>query len=285
MHKLVAFKAETMPVIGCALACVSWFIDSAIDTYVFNTQKPYLESLLHPEAIDLWSRCQFTILLMVFSIIAMYVMRRQEKIKKQINKHNGELERIAKERMDELYLKNSILKKEIIEHQKIEKELAHLATIDPLTLISNRRKFDDVLRYELTRDSRYHNELAVIFCDLDHFKSINDQYGHNIGDDVLKEFARLISSKIRKTDIFSRWGGEEFAILLPETSLATAIQTAEKLRSETEKHLFPHVDNITASFGVSQFIDGDNETTFINRADNALYNAKKNGRNRVEVLP
>jgi diguanylate cyclase (GGDEF)-like protein len=285
MHKPVALKPVIMPVIGCALACVSWFIDSAIDSYIFNTQKPYLESLLHPETIDLWSRCQFIILLMVFSIIAMYMMRRDEKIRQQINKHNDEVEHVAKQRMDDLHLKNSRLQQEIIEHQKIEEELAHLATIDPLTLISNRRKFDEVLRYELTRDSRYHNELTLIFFDLDHFKTINDQHGHKIGDDVLKEFTRLISGKIRKTDVFSRWGGEEFAILLPETSLATAIQTAEKLRSETENHLFPYVGKITASFGVSQFFDGDNENTFINRADNALYRAKRNGRNRIEVLP
>jgi diguanylate cyclase (GGDEF)-like protein len=160
----------------------------------------------------------------------------------------------------------------------------HLATIDPLTLISNRRKFDDVLHYELNRDARYKNELSLIFCDLDYFKLINDGHGHKIGDDVLKEFTALVSSNIRKTDIFARWGGEEFVLLLPETDIETAQHTAEKLRIATEKHEFSYIGKMTASFGVTQFIDADDEITFIKRADDALYSAKKNGRNRVEVL-
>jgi len=225
------------------------------------------------------------LLLLAFSLLAMLLLRRHRKTRAQLNKYRHKLKHVVDERMNDLSTKNTILEAEIIQHQKNEAELAHLATIDPLTLISNRRKFDDMLHYELNRDSRYHKGLSLIFCDLDHFKSINDEHGHKIGDDVLKEFTRLVSSHIRKTDTFSRWGGEEFVLLLPETNIARTTKIAEKLRKETERYHFPHVGNITASFGVTQFIVGDNKTTFIHRADKALYKSKQNGRNRVEVLP
>ena len=100
-----------------------------------------------------------------------------------------------------------------------------------------------------------------------------------------KAFTRVVSDNIRKTDVVARWGGEEFALLLPETSIMIAASTAEKLRKETEQFDFPHVGHITASFGVTQYIEGDTEASLINRADDALYKAKKNGRNRVQMLP
>ena len=213
------------------------------------------------------------------------MLRRHHKTRSLLKAYKHKLEHVIDERMNELCTNNTILKAEIIQYQKNEAELAHLATIDPLTLISNRRKFDDMLNYELNRDSRNHKGLSLIFCDLDYFKSINDEYGHKVGDNVLKAFTCLVSRHIRKTDTFSRWGGEEFALLLPETNIAKTFKIAEKLRKEIESHDFPNVGNITASFGVTQFIAGDNETTFINRADEALYRSKQNGRNRVEAQP
>ena len=285
MYRLKIPKPESLPVIGCVLACLFWFIDSAIDTFVFNTQHLYIESLLDPGAVELWSRCQVILLLMAFSLAAMLILRRYQKTRILLKEYKHKLENVAEQRMNELCTKNTILEAEILEQKKIEAELVQLASIDPLTLISNRRKFDDMLHYELNRDSRYHNGLSLIFCDLDHFKAINDVHGHKVGDDVLKEFTRLVSSHIRKTDTFSRWGGEEFALLLPDTNIARATKIAEKLRKETERYDFPCVGKVTASFGVSQFIVGDDESTLINRADKALYNSKQNGRNRVETLP
>lgn len=285
MYRLKMPKPESLPVIGCVLACLFWFIDSAIDTFVFNTQYLYIESLLDPGAVELWSRCQVILLLMAFSLAAMLILRRYQKTRILLKEYKHKLENVAEQRMNELCTKNTILEAEIVEQKKIEAELVQLASIDPLTLISNRRKFDDMLHYELDRDSRYHNGLSLIFCDLDHFKAINDVHGHKVGDDVLKEFTRLVSSHIRKTDTFSRWGGEEFALLLPDTNIARATKIAEKLRKETERYDFPCACKVTASFGVSQFIVGDDEATLIKRADKALYSSKQNGRNRVETLP
>jgi len=284
MNKFKELRAESIPVIGGVIACLFWLIDSAVDTYIFKTNHLYIETLLSSDNVEVCGRCQVVILLMTFSLIIMLMLRRHHRIRKQLHRYKCELESIVEDRTNALLLKNTLLKKEIMARQKIEKELLHLATIDPLTSIPNRRKFDDVLHYELTRDSRYKNELSLIFCDLDYFKLINDGYGHKIGDDVLREFTDLVSSTIRKTDLFARWGGEEFVLLLPETDIQTALQTAEKLRLATEKYAFCYIETMTASFGVTQFIDGDDEATFIKRADDALYMAKKNGRNRIEVL-
>jgi diguanylate cyclase (GGDEF)-like protein len=285
MNILKELRPESIPVIGGVIACLFWFIDSAVDTYIFKTSHLYVETLLAPDNVEVCARCQVIILLMLFSLVIMFMLRRHHRIRKQLHNYKCELECIVEDRTNALSLKNTLLKNEILARQKIEKELVHLATIDPLTSIPNRRKFDDMLHYELNRDTRYKNKLSLIFCDLDYFKLINDGYGHKIGDDVLKEFTTMVCKNIRRTDIFARWGGEEFILLLPETDIKTALYTAEKLRMTTEEYEFSYIEKMTASFGVTQFIDGDDETTFIKRADDALYMAKKNGRNRVESLP
>ena len=271
--------------VGLLFACIFWFVESAIDTFVFEQQRLYLENLLMPDTIELWMRCQIVFLIMSISLVAMFFMRRQYRITRQLENYKRELEDIVFERTSVLSLKNVMLEKEIMERLKIEADLLHLATIDPLTSIPNRRKFNEVLDYELRRDSRYDNNLSLILCDLDNFKYVNDEHGHNIGDNVLKDFVQLISDNIRITDIFARWGGEEFVLLLPETDMHTAIEMADKLRLTAEKYQHPTAGKVTASFGVTQFMKGDNETKFINRADDALYKAKKGGRNKVESHP
>jgi diguanylate cyclase (GGDEF)-like protein len=278
-------RPESMPVIGSVLACLFWFIDSAVDTFVFKTHRLYLEDLLAPDPGELWMRVQFVLLLMAFSLLTMLMLNRHHRVRNKLKKYKSDFENIVDQRTVDMHLTNTLLKEEIQERQKIEEKLIQLATIDPLTSIPNRRKFDEVLEYEMNRDARYKNELSLVFCDLDYFKKINDEHGHKIGDDVLKAFTRVVSDNIRKTDVVARWGGEEFALLLPETSIMIAASTAEKLRRETERFDFPHVGHISASFGVTQYIEGDTEASLINRADDALYKAKKNGRNRVEMLP
>lgn len=269
--------------IGLFIACLFWFIDSVIDTYYFGADRLYIENLLRPATIELWGRIQVVSMLMIFSLILMFMLQRHNRIRLTLQNYKLELENIVEQRTSELCIKNSMLEEEICQRQRIEEELVHLATIDTLTSIANRRKFDEALNYEIGRDSRYNNKLSLIFCDLDHFKSINDRYGHKVGDETLKTFARLLSHNIRTTDIFARWGGEEFVLLLPETDVQTAAITAEKLRVIIEDHYFPQVGKISASFGVTEYIETDNESSFIQRADDALYTAKKNGRNRVEV--
>lgn len=283
MKSLIAIRPETIPFIGAAFSCISWVSDSFIDTYVFDSGQLFIESLLIPDSMEIWYRAQVITVLMLFSLVAMVLLRYQVKITQQLNQYKDRLEHIVEERTHDLTTRNNQLKNEITERLKIEAELEHLANIDPLTSILNRRKFNEILSYEIRRDERYRNNLSLILCDLDKFKNVNDKFGHDSGDQALIEFTLMVSKTIRKADIFSRWGGEEFAILLPETSLEEATQIASKLRLVTEATMIPHIGRITSSFGVAEYQAGDDEEALIKRADMALYKAKKNGRNRVEV--
>lgn|GEM_PF-3466720 len=164
-----------------------------------------------------------------------------------------------------------------------EAELRRLATTDPLTEIANRRRFDTQVKSEVSRAFRYNEDLTLLMLDIDYFKQINDTYGHESGDDILKKVAKKISSDIREADLLSRWGGEEFMILLPQTNAATGKQMAERVRRNIENHNF-RLTNISISIGVTTLTQQDNISTLIERVDKALYKAKENGRNCVFVI-
>ncbi len=170
---------------------------------------------------------------------------------------------------------------DISDRKKLEDELANLASTDALTGVLNRHRFKEVILSEITRAKRYGNSLSLIMFDLDFFKNINDTYGHNTGDMVLRQAAQIIQENIRETDVVARWGGEEFLVLCPESSKEEAIQIADKLRLMVERYSFEEVQGITMSCGVTDFQDEDTMDIFINRADEALYLAKEQGRNTV----
>ncbi|MEA2100354.1 MAG: diguanylate cyclase, partial [Campylobacterota bacterium] len=160
-----------------------------------------------------------------------------------------------------------------------------LSSIDSLTGIFNRSKFELELRIEIDRVHRYDSgTFSLIFFDIDHFKSINDNFGHLEGDNALKEIAKLIKSHIRSTDTLARWGGEEFVVIMPQTSLKQIQTVAEIFRKVISETTFNLIGKITCSFGVSEFKKDDNAQSVILRADKAMYMAKENGRDRVEVM-
>ncbi|MBZ0157762.1 MAG: diguanylate cyclase [Alphaproteobacteria bacterium] len=161
--------------------------------------------------------------------------------------------------------------------------LKQLSSTDNLTQIYNRRAFNDLLAAELLRAQRYKTQLSLIMFDIDHFKRINDTFGHMTGDEVLKSLVRIVKGSIRSVDVFARWGGEEFMILAPETDEEATYGVAERLRREVEKHCFDTVGHLTASFGVATFRGEDQADILVKRVDDALYRAKEGGRNRVEV--
>lgn len=178
-----------------------------------------------------------------------------------------------------------------IERKKLEVTLKqtrdlfeHQARIDFLTGIFNRQMFGELLEAELQRATRHGSELSLIMFDLDHFKQINDTYGHATGDAVLLAISGLVSDQIRAHDIFARWGGEEFMVLVPSSNEAQAQALAEKLRYLCEMHDFGSGLKVTASFGITQWVHDDDVQSFVNRADQALYLAKQTGRNRVTCL-
>lgn len=140
---------------------------------------------------------------------------------------------------------------------------------------------DITAKKEIERATRYSQKLSFIMIDMDHFKDVNDTYGHQVGDDVLIVTAKLISEHVRNVDIVGRYGGEEFVVICPNIGLEEVEIVAEKLRAETQKHNFDKVGSKTISLGVAEFIRGDTPDDLVKKADTALYKAKEEGRNRV----
>ncbi len=173
------------------------------------------------------------------------------------------------------------------ELQEANEKLQELAVTDPLTKIFNRRVFSGKMTEEIERSRRYEHPMAVAMIDVDHFKQFNDMEGHPIGDEALKKVAHTIKGKIRKTDVFCRYGGEEFCLMMPETDLVAGKEICERLRASVENAVFQGKQGrayLTVSIGVAGFPEhGDNISELIENADEALYQAKNSGRNRVMI--
>ncbi|MEA3362393.1 MAG: diguanylate cyclase [Thermodesulfobacteriota bacterium] len=160
-------------------------------------------------------------------------------------------------------------------------QVEQLAVTDTLTETYNRRKFDETIIHEHQRAERGKSPFSLIMLDIDHFKKVNDKFGHSTGDQVLKQLSRLIRGLVRQGDLLIRWGGEEFLILLPNTLIEEAGPFAERIRFEVEQEQFTDAGSITISLGVAQLREGDSTDTLLQRVDNGLYQAKQEGRNRV----
>jgi two-component system cell cycle response regulator len=177
-----------------------------------------------------------------------------------------------------------------LQQGKADKEkLERLANFDSLTGLHNRQAILGKLREIINHAKRYKKNFSLIMLDLDHFKKVNDRYGHLTGDDVLEKVAALIGRNIRNTDVAGRYGGEEFIIILTQTDLPSASDVAERIRKVIERAEMRdsagNVFSITVSQGLSGWEPGEDAYSLISRADEALYKAKENGRNRVEISP
>ncbi|MFL0197565.1 GGDEF domain-containing protein [Clostridium sp. WILCCON 0269] len=161
------------------------------------------------------------------------------------------------------------------------KELLDMSITDPLTGIYNRGKFNEDLKKWIDYSKRYRASFSVAIFDLDNFKRINDTYGHLVGDKVIVGTVNVIKNSIRQTDVFARWGGEEFVLLFPNTNRQQAIELTERLRVLISHNKFEKVGSVTCSFGLATFKENDNADSLINSADELLYTAKKGGKNRV----
>ncbi|MCU7806129.1 MAG: diguanylate cyclase [Candidatus Thiodiazotropha sp. (ex Lucinoma borealis)] len=165
------------------------------------------------------------------------------------------------------------------DYSKIQK----ISITDKLTQLSNRTHSDEYMRRQLAHSSENSSQIVVIIADIDHFKSINDRYGHLTGDQVLREFSMILKQCTRVQDFIGRWGGEEFIIVMPDVGIEQAIKNAERLRATIEQHNFGEAGQVTASFGISFGIEGDTQEDLMKRADQCLYKAKQQGRNQVVV--
>jgi diguanylate cyclase (GGDEF)-like protein len=169
-----------------------------------------------------------------------------------------------------------------IENARLHTVVRRQAVTDELTDLANRRRFMEVLQQEVARALRFDTPLSLVLFDLDHFKQINDRFGHQTGDDVLRRAARVIRERVRETDLPARIGGEEFGVILTGTGGAGALAVAEQLRHDLSQYVdVPGEWTVTASFGVAVLHDGDTAELLIGAADRALYRAKADGRNVV----
>ncbi len=194
------------------------------------------------------------------------------------------------QRENEITEMNCMLKKELENHKKTEEllrkvneELENSAYTDQLTNVWNRRCLTRNINAQLDLIQEQKEKISLLILDLDNFKKVNDRYGHQVGDKVLIEFTELIKLNIRNTDSITRWGGEEFLIVVPGLDSQRAFDYAERLRKAVESHIFSFVGHITVSIGVAELKENEDIDNWIKRVDDALYKAKSTNRNRVEI--
>ncbi|GEM_PF-374927 len=196
------------------------------------------------------------------------------------HEHNSDIHVVVANRVDEDLFIELYLDRYVTD---LIRELKFLADVDSLTGLYNRRKIEEILRQEIERAKRYGSPLSILLIDVDNFKQINDTYGHQKGDEVLRKMASLIRAEIRATDAVGRFGGEEFLIVLPQTDHQSALRVAERLRRRMAGTDFG-VDRLTVSIGVTSLKGNEDMKTLFARVDRAMYLAKEKGRNRVESL-
>ncbi|MBI5665841.1 MAG: GGDEF domain-containing protein [Nitrospirae bacterium] len=223
-----------------------------------------------------------------FNSIKMAVISKIENINKSIEtKREHDMRRLneTEKTLDEMGRRMSEIKREADEIRKKSQEIEFESVHDNLTGLYNRRAYDQKITETLAALERYNVPASLMICDIDYFKKINDTFGHKVGDLALKKLGSLLKERLRINDFVARYGGEEFAVILSHTDLKGAIQAGEGVRSYIDKAVFSYKDQkipLTISIGVSVFIKGDNGSTVFERADSALYLAKKSGRNSVK---
>lgn len=275
---------KSLALLSVLVSLAFWVLDSCVDAFLLEESESFYEAFFMPEPAELWMRSIVVVLMIVFGMYARRLLNSQQQISDELTHYKNGLEQIVEERTKKLAEINVLLTQEIAERKEVEKKLQDLAITDSLTQLYNRRKFDELLDFEIEKDKRYQLGVSLIYCDIDNFKAINDTYGHEAGDEVLIKFSKLMKELLRESDIVARWGGEEFIILIPNKTAEVARTIAEKMRKALEDLAFPNIGTVTASFGVTHYINQDTKHTMFRRVDEALYSAKANGRNRVEVI-
>lgn len=220
-------------------------------------------------------------------------MKRESFLDVLNNAQTAELQKAVLEllaREHDYRIQDGLFKQLIKEYAAVAKQLEKkvgevtwLSQTDSLTQIYNRHKLAEIFPLESARAKVHGTQLAVILFDIDHFKKVNDVYGHETGDSVLKELTHLVKTAIRKTDLFVRWGGEEFLLLVPDT-MNEVEQLAERIRQQVMLYPFSKVGTVTISLGVAGYDpEVDTLDSLVAKADEVLYKAKQGGRNKVEV--
>jgi diguanylate cyclase len=266
---------------------------SEVQEFISNTQNIDAQSFQHRKAAD------GTVRNSVVSIRdavndATEIEMLQEELSIQLNQIVGAMDSLKSEeqkRKDELLSNYNVLKERVNEmEQEAEKVQDFIvkerkkARLDELTRLPNRTAYNEIINHQLENFKRYDKPLTLVVCDLDHFKLVNDSYGHLAGDKVLSLVAKILSKGTRASDFVTRYGGEEFALILPATDAKSAARVMDKIRRLICKSPFNYRGDpisISMSFGVTEAIESDSIESFFTRADEALYKAKASGRNKV----
>lgn len=241
---------------GVLMVPLFWLLDGVIDVYLFGLGEAVHHGLFELEPVELYMRLLVSALFVVFGLYAAVMLDRAERAGQALRESNAELERL-------------------------KSELEHLVVADPLTGTYNRRKFHEVLDRAVSNATRHDHRFALLMIDVDHFKSINDTYGHQVGDEVLRNVCERIRGAVRSADQLFRVGGEEFCLLANVAGGEDIGPLAEKLRKVVADRPFAVVGNVTVSVGIANFMEGDTQESIYARADDAMYEAKRKGRNCV----
>ena len=186
-----------------------------------------------------------------------------------------------------VYVYVNALKQKTQEYQHVHRlymDQSKRSVTDSLTQLYNRLKLDEELEIAFEHYQKHNKPFALIMIDIDHFKAVNDRFGHQVGDTVLRHISKLLADTSRASDIVGRWGGEEFLIICQDTNVNGAYQLAEKLRASIERYVIEKEYGITASFGVGEAATDMGRSQFLQQVDEALYEAKRKGRNRIEIV-
>lgn len=264
-------KPMLFPVAGFLLGVCIWLVDALVDIYVLGEEQSLYENVFTPEgSTEIWMRTLVLIVFVIMGFFARYILLKHIKLDKTLLEYQKELELSVSERTQELLDKTL--------------ELEQHANYDMLTGLCNRRRFTEILASELNRFDRYKKTFCLFNIDIDFFKKVNDTYGHDIGDKVLKDFCKVLNANIRKVDTAGRWGGEEFLLLISDVDMGNAIKISEKIKSAINGIDIEHIGKVTASIGVTLVKEGDYIESIVTRSDQALYKAKNNGRDRIEII-
>lgn len=242
--------------LGLVLGALFWLGDALVDTVFFNPGVSYRQAFLAPQPMELYMRLVVVLLLPAFAFYAAYLLERAARIEQQLRASNDQLE-------------------------TLRQDLEQQSVIDTLTGCFNRRKFVRRLDEAIAHAERHQHLFALLMIDVDHFKQVNDEYGHHAGDRVLQGVCDGVRSVVRSTDQLFRLGGDEFALLAMISGSHDAEILAEKIRQAVASHDFQEVSGVTVSLGVACFRQFDTDEKLYVRADAALYEAKRNGRNCI----
>lgn len=250
------------------LAGLFWPVDAWLDSVYFDVGQTFLESLYEPHVEDIWYRIVIILLLAGLAHISLQASRHHpdNQSKPEPARNNFRVSALREQRY--------------IEEQS---QLRKMAYRDYLTGLYNRRRIEELLQAIHRTEQLRQGGMAVLFCDIDHFKQINTRHGHPAGDEVLKKLADLFRQHFRRGDAVGRWGGEEFLVVLGNVNRSEAETIAENFRALVAAERFPYANNLTISIGLAVLRAGESPDNLVKRADQALRQAKSDGRNRLHV--